>query len=180
MWRQYQHLGCKCLSLALLGIGGTLAFPLAYEPDLITPVVVDAFDQAQFVHLTIGNLILGIVEASLLVAAFGTPRPKTAFLMVLANYASACGYFPASLLLGSPLSPEQLPVAFPIAFVMTVAIEAPFVVWCFPKGKRSTKRWVAALVAAQVLSYALLAVFYVLHPWIFSDFTTALLSPSLH
>ncbi len=127
------------------------------------------FQQAIAFHFVVGNLLLGLIEALVLIRAFRTPAGRSYPLMIAANYISAAAYFPVAALLGTPFTDGHLMQALLVALVVTLLIEAPFVFWCFPRDRRQPRRWLTANVFAQAISYVLLVVFYLAQPLLFSD-----------
>lgn len=144
-------------SVCLADLGGMLLYKAT------------GFEQATLAHFIVGNLLLGVVEAFLITCLFKTPKRRTYWLMVVANYVSALAYFPVARLLGSPFSPNHFVSALLVALILTLIIEAPFVFWCFQGDDLETKRWWIANGLAQVLSYGLLLGFYFAAPLVFSD-----------
>ncbi|MCC7145557.1 MAG: hypothetical protein IT443_03855 [Phycisphaeraceae bacterium] len=140
--------------------------PLVLAND-ITPLMF-----ATMFHLLLGNIVIGVVEG--LVISFLFDRShwlRFPLLMILANYVSALlGLF--LLHVGKDFAFPQLTinnvglflgVALVWAFVMSVAIEWPFVFWAF-KGKRFRVS-VGACLLAQAVSYVLLLAFYAPSSW---------------
>jgi len=112
-----------------VGLGFVLAlYPLPVFANAGTPLM-----WTSFLHLFVGNLVLGYVEAGLLSRLFHTPRGRSLIVLILANYASAWG---GALLLVNRLSRYSsitienvqlwLGIFVALAFMLTLLIEYPF------------------------------------------------------
>lgn len=125
-------------------------------------------------HLVFLNLLLGLGEGSLLARWGKTPRPRAIWLMIAANYISAwLGYLVLPPLLGwlghdlgsGPLLYRVewvLVAAVGVAVVVTIVLEAPFVVLALRRSPRSVGQRVGAAVWVQLVSYTLLILMYLL------------------
>ena len=121
---------------------------------------------AGMLHLVAGNTLLGIGEWLLLTRLLGITRTASGCpLMIVANYASA---WLGMVLLRAMAVPQPtivtialwLSAAVAIAFLITLAIEFPFVL-VLGKGQRLPWRRVArAVLITHLISYTVLAAWY--------------------
>jgi len=119
------------------------------------------------IHLLVGNLVIAYLEAGLLSWWFGTSRGRSLLVMVAANYASA---WAAALLLTNRLSQYSgltianvqiwLAIATLVAFLLTLAIEYPFVWLLLRQRKRPVLTALKATLLIHGLSYLLLFGWY--------------------
>jgi len=118
-------------------------------------------------HLFIGNLILGYVEAGLLSRLFGVPRGRSLVALILANYASA---WAGALLLVNRLSHYSgitienvqlwLGIFVILAFVLTLLIEYPFFWILLRQRKQAILTTLKATLLIHGMSYLLLFGWY--------------------
>jgi len=106
-----------------------------------------------FLHMLIGNAVLGLIEAGLLTRVFKAPPGKTTALMILANYVSA---FLGSFLINTAFVQSfhlnlynawrfiWLMVA--VMYLLTLAIEWPFIALAF----RGTGHWLRKSITASL------------------------------
>jgi hypothetical protein len=120
-------------------------------------------------HMLIGNLIIGLIEAGLLMAVFRSDRRWRAFpIMVLANYISAWLGLIAFSREGIPrLFTWDLDnmvslawVLIGIAFVLTLFLEWPFVAWYFKGRTHWLRKSMYGILLTQAVSYTLLVAGY--------------------
>ena len=124
---------------------------------------------AGFYHLTLGNLVIGLVEGGILAAVFQTPPKKTLLLMVGANYFSMLVGIPIALFVTHLMSGPDLTVegawrivkwGFAISYMATLVLEWPFIAGAL----RGRKHWLRSSIAGsflvQTLSYAALLGIY--------------------
>ena len=122
---------------------------------------------AGMLHLVIGNALIGVGEGALLAWLFSVPKGKSVAVMILANYASAWlgGLFIRGAIVDA--LPMDLTngwswfwVMVVVTYCMTLALEWPFIAWCF----RGTQNWfrqsVRASLVVQSASYLLLFGWY--------------------
>jgi hypothetical protein len=118
-------------------------------------------------HLFIGNLVLGYIEAGLLSRLFGVPRGRSLVVLILSNYASA---WAGALLLVNRLSHYPgitienvqlwLGIFAVLAFVVTLMIEYPFFWALLRQHKRAMKTALKATLLIHGISYLLLFGWY--------------------
>jgi len=120
-------------------------------------------------HLLLGNIALGIFEGALLVRFFKAPKAKSIGLLIGANYlSSAAGMaaLAASVELRKSLNIENIQFWFWIAvlaaFVMTVVIEFPFILWVFREQANRLRNSIRATLLIHIISYPLLFGWYLL------------------
>ncbi len=118
-------------------------------------------------HLLVGNMLIGIIEGSLLSWLFKTPRGKSIMLLVVANYVSAWGggvgiveplaHIPDITIVNARL---WLCLFVAVAFIITVIIELPFF-WHLFRGRQNSL-WRAGIAALLIhgISYSMLFVWY--------------------
>lgn len=120
-----------------------------------------------FLHLFIGNLIIGYIEAGFLSRFFHTPRWKSTGMLILANYASA--WAGAFLLVGrlsrySAITIENvqlwLGIATILAFLLTLLIEYPFFWVLLRQRKQAIQTALKATLLIHGISYLLLFGWY--------------------
>ncbi|HIK52834.1 MAG TPA: hypothetical protein IGS17_18195 [Oscillatoriales cyanobacterium M59_W2019_021] len=137
-------------------------FPSPVLANSLTPVI-----EAAFVHLLVGNFLLGAVEGFLLSKWFGTPRGNSQAILVVANYASA---LLGHILLANRLStmPQVtlenvlvwLWIFVAIAFVLTLLIEYPFFWLLLRKQEKAFRKSLKATIVIHCISYLLLFGWY--------------------
>ncbi len=118
-------------------------------------------------HLSIGNLILGYVEAELLSRLYRIPRRRSLIVLILANYASA--WVAALLLVGrlshySGITIENvqlwLVICVVLAFVLTLLVEYPFFWILLRQRKESILTALKATLLIHSITYLLLFGWY--------------------
>ncbi len=134
--------------------------PLTASANAVIPIMVVAV----LGHLIFGNVIVGCLEGSALIALFRVKWWKALLVMLVANYVSSFGGL-ALLPLLAP-GPDLytlwhcLWVTVPLAYLLTLLLEWPFIAFCL-KGK---PRWLAKSILAclvlQTLSYTALYCWY--------------------
>jgi hypothetical protein len=152
----------KPRALLFLVLLGVVALPQHAWANAGTPLM-----WAGMLHLVFGNALIGIGEGILLAWMFSVPKVKSVTVMVLANYASAWlgGLFIRGAIVHA--LPMDLTngwrwfwVMVVLTYCMTLALEAPFIAWCF----RGTQDWlrqtVRASLVVQSASYVLLFGWY--------------------
>jgi hypothetical protein len=124
---------------------------------------------AGFLHLAIGNALIGVGEGLLLSWFFGIRKARTISVMVAANYFSAwLGAFLICRWL-VPRLPMDLNNGWTwfwamvgLVYVATLILELPFVAWCIRRGGHTLRQSIRASVVIQSLSYILLFGWYFL------------------
>jgi hypothetical protein len=117
-------------------------------------------------HLYAGNIVIGLLEAGLLVWLWKASCKRAAVLMIIANFASfVAGFVGMNVLgVGGPGPIEDLRLIFmgtmAVAWLVTVLVEAPFVRWSLPVAGRSLRRTLLASLLLQTLTYGLLVLYY--------------------
>lgn len=122
---------------------------------------------AGMLHLTIGNLVLGIAEGLAVSLIFKLRKLRAVGIMILANYCSAFvggvfvrGHIIRTVDIHLDNAWAFLWLMVGVTFLLTLLLEYPFVLACF-RGK--SKRWrhsLYALLAVQAVSYLLLFGWY--------------------
>jgi hypothetical protein len=122
-------------------------------------------------HLSIGNIVIAVVEALLVWAVLRQSLPRCFWIMLAANYTSAGlglilrGRFNdlVAPLFGEPdifNASARLMAFAAAAFVLTLLVEAPFTLWLTKRAGLRVWWGVAALLIANAVSYTGLAVLY--------------------
>ncbi|QIF05080.1 hypothetical protein [Roseimicrobium sp. ORNL1] len=117
-------------------------------------------------HLVFGNLFIGLAEGWLLSWAFGTRRGASMLVMILANYLSAwlgvgiLGNFRAPDPLSLPSAVQWLCIMVGSTYVVTLALEWPFVAWMFRGRPQWFGKSIRASLLVQTFSYVLLFAYY--------------------
>ena len=129
---------------------------------------------ATLLHLTIGNLIIGILEAVIVRFLFRIKGSSLFFWMIAANYVSsitgslliAAGSDRLTYWIGGPLPVYHvyriLVVLALLSFLATILIEWPFYRLAFRAGSGGWKRSLKATLVANAASYVLLVAWYAL------------------
>lgn len=145
-----------------------LMLPVSAYADMGTPVMIKGF-----LHLLIGNLIIGIFEGLLIWKFFKTDRKKTIKIMILANYASMLVgvvilYFVDDFLYSrifhnATIYNARYYVAGFIAatFILTIILEWPFCFWAIKDKQGRGKRALYASLLVQTVSYVFLVQYYI-------------------
>jgi hypothetical protein len=142
-----------------LVVFGLVALPQQAWANAGTPLM-----WAGMLHLVFGNALVGIAEGILLAWLFAVPKHRSVTIMVVANYTSAWlgGLFIRGAIVDA--LPMHLNngwrwfwVMVAVTYCMTLALEWPFVAWCF----RGTKNWLrqSARASLVVQSASYLALF---------------------
>jgi len=151
------------LDRVVLVMLAALALPTAAQANAGTPLM-----WAGFAHLTFGNLLIGLLEAALLIRLFRMdPARRPAVLLVLGNYVSAWvgGLFLRGAIVRS--LPMDLSNAWSwqwfmvaVTYLLTLVLEYPFVVMALPRlpGRLRAAAWGSLVI--QTASYALLFGWY--------------------
>lgn len=145
------------------GLGFALAlWPLPAFANAGTPLM-----WTGLLHLFIGNLVLGYVEAGLLSRLFGVARGRSLLMLILANYASA---WAGALLLVNRLSHYSgitienvrlwLGIFAVLAFGLTLLIEYPFFWALLRQHKQAIQTALKATLLIHGISYLLLFGWY--------------------
>lgn len=118
-------------------------------------------------HLVIGNIIIGIIEGSIVARALKVGYGKAIILLILANYFSA--WFGGVFLLGiisRHLHPDLynfkviLAATVLVAYILSLVTEWPFVALCCRRTAGWMRRSIYANFRAQSLTYLLLLIWY--------------------
>ena len=118
------------------------------------------------IHLAFGNLLIGLLEGLALAALFKLPALRATLMMIAANYASAAvGVLCGSLVLDSEhirLGTAWIYalVALPVAYLITLLSELPFVSYTFPANRRNLRATLRASLVVQTATYVPLVVWY--------------------
>ena len=121
-------------------------------------------------HLFVGNLIIGCVEAAILIRWFRAAKPRAYRLMIVANYVSmiagvaATSWGKGRLSDASVLSIVNLrAVLIGLglgAYLLSVCLELPFVAFAVAREHRSFARCLCGSLLANAASYAGLVILY--------------------
>lgn len=155
----------RCLRLSFAAFLVLLLAPAA-RADMGTPIM-----WAGFLHLTIGNLLIGIGEAALILFVL---HPRTRWIfpkMILANYVSMIvGMLLLQMMFDNLVYARyEFPFAHiarimammtALTFLLTLIIEWPFCFWVFRKDQKRFAKSLKANLIAQCASYALLVPLY--------------------
>jgi hypothetical protein len=118
-------------------------------------------------HLLIGNLIIGYIEAGFLSRLFHTPRLRSTEMLIIANYASA--WAGAFLLVGRldryfDITIDNmriwLGIAAILAFLLTLLVEYPFFWFLLRQRKQAIQTALKATLLIHGISYLLLFGWY--------------------
>ncbi len=151
---------------------GLVAAALLFCPNLAQANMGTPLMWAGFLHLTVGNAIIGLGEGALVAWIFRTGVQRTAVVMIAANYFSAIvGMFAIEwnrkhlnpVLLGdTPLyeAPKLIWEMGIASYLTTIVLEWPFCLFAVGRKENRWKRSVLATLLAQTASYALLVPFY--------------------
>ncbi len=123
----------------------------------------------QTFHLLFGNILLGMLEASLITGAFWTIRNHVPGMMVLANYVSA-GLGMALLVRFDGIFPDtditnersHFWILMIVAYVLTLIVEWPFVYWCLKGEENRFAKSILASFYVQSVTYVLMTGLYAL------------------
>ncbi len=138
-----------------------LALPSVAQANGGTPLM-----WANFLHLVVGNALIGLLEGVLLAKVFGLPKKRCVALMIVANYLSAwLGTFlipPASATLPWTLHNvgKLLGVVVIVTYVLTVILEYPFVAFAFRGRRWWLRKAILGSLLVQTVSYGLLVGWY--------------------
>lgn len=148
----------------------TIALCVAILPSMALANTGTPLMWATMLHLFIGNLVIGLLEGYLLAKLFKLHKGKSIAIMILANYFSA--WLGAIALnfgdVKTAFSADLYSVRailwkfIAIAYISTLIIEFPFVVFALRKEPR---RWIKAITGSlfiQTVSYLLLIGWYCL------------------
>ena len=122
---------------------------------------------AEMGHLALGNLFIGLFEGLLIAHFFSLSKRRTILIMIGANYFSAW----LGLLVLNPVIVHMLPVNLQngwrwfwfmvvVAYLMTLALEWPFVRWCLKGKQKPFQKSIYASLLAQDSSYIMLFGWY--------------------
>lgn len=151
-----RHVKLFLLSLTLLCILSEKAFANAGTPLM----------WAGLIHLTIGNLLIGIGEGLVLGFLFRISKLKSIGIMIVANYFSAWwGYLFLKILnpfINHSITINEIHIfmwiAYGIAFLFTLFAEMPFVLLAMRKKKNVIRSTLIASLVIQSISYS--GIFY--------------------
>lgn len=120
-----------------------------------------------FLHLVIGNAVIGMIEGILLSKLFHTPRAKSVNLLIFANYASAWGgmFLILNRLSHIPIITIEnvyiwLWIFVGVAFILTLLIEYPFFWFLLRKQQKAVQKSLKATILIQGMSYLILLAWY--------------------
>jgi hypothetical protein len=145
----------------LLAVFLLLAMPAIAQANTGT-----VFMWATFLHLLVGNLLLGIMEGCFLAKVFKVPKGKSIGLFILANYYSA--WLGACIL---PTISNDFPLTLTnawiflwfmvfVAYILTLILELPFAIFIFIGHVSWFRKAVHATLLVQTVSYVLLFGWY--------------------
>ncbi len=148
--------------IPLLVVAGLLGFASPAWANAGTPLM-----WAGMLHLVAGNALIGLLEGALLGWLFGAPRGRAMSVMILANYISA--WLGGLLIRGAIV--DSLPmdldngwmwfwVMVAVTYGITLALEWPFVAWCFRETGDWLRRSLQSSLVVQSVSYVLLFGWY--------------------
>lgn len=121
---------------------------------------------AGFLHLTIGNAIIGMVEGTLLARFFQLPSKRCLILMTIANYLSAwlggmmVQWFSGKLSWNLYNARPLIWLLICVAYLLTIVIEWPLVAACFWRSSAWRKLSIKASFLIQTASYLVLFGWY--------------------
>ena len=140
---------------------------LVLTPSVLMANVGTALMWAPIIHLLFGNVLLGILEAFLLVKIFKAPKWQSVWVMILANYFSAwigmeflIEYFVQEQDITIENVKHWLRVFWWAAFGITLLAEFPFIWFSLRNQKRAFLTALKATGILHCLSYALLFWWY--------------------
>jgi hypothetical protein len=119
-------------------------------------------------HLLIGNLLIGLGEAAILIRWFRAAGRRAVILMILANYfsmiagmlaLSAGGPFLRNAITIANLRPALITLGVG-AFLLSVLLELPFAAYAIAREHRTAARVLRGAFLANTASYAVLIVLY--------------------
>jgi hypothetical protein len=153
-----------CSRRTILFLLTAILLPTAAYADAGTPLL-----WAGIFQLSIGNLLIGLLEAFAILHAF-RPKRNPYGIMIAANYFSAfvgaavlalCGFMyghtPDWVTIYNART--MILVMWIVSFVLSVVLEWPFCFWIFKGQERSVRTSVLASLLAQTVSYAVLIPF---------------------
>jgi hypothetical protein len=157
-----------------------LAFPAGVHANVGTPLIM-----LGVFHLLFGNAVIGLIEGGLIAGIFKVRAPRAVGIMIIANYVSAwSGYALLPELAHSQFDVElengrtMLWSLIVAAYVLTLVIEWPFVLFCVAEKEDRLERSVKASLVIQTASNA--AIFGLLcsvsHMTLYSENTVVPLS----
>jgi hypothetical protein len=141
---------------------GVIAFPQPAWANVGTPLM-----WAGMLHLMFGNALIGLGEGWMLARFYSIRQWKSIVVMILANYASA--WLGLTVICGAivPVIPMDLNngwrwfwIMVVVTYCLTLAVEWPFVAWCFRGTQNWLRRSVQASLVVQSASYILLFGWY--------------------
>lgn len=149
-----------CLTLFLLSLASTA------HADAGTPLM-----WTTFLHLSIGNAIIGIAEGLLIIYLFRLRRRFAIPIMIVANYLSMIAGMVLIPFLYGFVKPGDDAVHLAqmtgtlwkmglLTFVLTLFVEWPFCLCLFAREKGNFRKSILADLAAQTASYAILIPIY--------------------
>ena len=123
-------------------------------------------------YFILGNILIALIEGTLIARLFSLKVRRTIFIMLGANYFSASVGVLLLLLLPSAVTGDKLP--FPIitshpigvriifSYLLTVILEWPFCWWALSNKEKRAERSFLASLFAQTVSYAVFVFYYLL------------------
>jgi hypothetical protein len=152
----------KSLPLLSLIALGVVALPQYALANAGTPLM-----WAGMLHLVLGNALIGVGEGTLLAWLFSIPKGKSIGVMVVANYLSAWlgglflrGAIVRALPMDLTNGWKWFWIMVVVTYCLTLALEWPFIAWCFRGAKDWFRRSLKASLVLQSASYALLFGWY--------------------
>lgn len=124
-----------------------------------------------FLHLAVGNALIGLAEGLVFARMLKLPRLRCILTLVAANYASALAgdsliatlrKAAAAVIGDSSIEAvgTRLAVMAVATFFLTLVVEAPFAWWAARRNPPTTPRLAQTFVTVNVLSYAVLLLLY--------------------
>lgn len=148
--------GYKTLLTAVLAVAFIAVFAPMAAANFASPFIILATP-----HLYVFNIIIGVIEASIIAAFFKGRVLRTYILMVAANMVSMlAGIITVGIMWeirGESVFRDGL-VLFELTLA-TLIIESPFIHNCFPLEKKSINRTVVAVIVVNVASLILLLLY---------------------
>ena len=121
---------------------------------------------ATMFHASLGSIILGFIEGTILAKIYKINRRKAVSPLILGNIFSTFAGFPLLLWLASLFEIDIYNVnkvffvMLLVAYIATLVLEFPFVVMCFWRDTKWFRRSIYGTLITQTASYILLLIWY--------------------
>lgn len=122
---------------------------------------------ASMIHLAVGNIAIGMLEAAILIKVFRLGKGKTTGTLIFANYFSAWG---GGLFLSNVIAKNVniditnawtfFWVMVLVTYLFTLILEFPFIAFCFRGDERWLSKTIRGSLLVQTVSYALIFSWY--------------------